>query len=140
MAPLMNAPSVIPQLILNLCTVSIATWNKFFDRMTPQLTAKVGGQTFSWLFDIGASITCMTQDSFNAAFPHNQPRRVQNSQHCTATSGDKLNSLGIYKIDLIIKGEKFTRPINIMDTLTDNIIGLILCTKTSSIMMCKPDK
>ncbi len=100
--------------------------------MTPQPTAKVGGQTFSWLFDIGASITCMTQASFNAAFPHNQPRRVQNSQHCTAASGDKPNSPGIYEIDLIIKGEKFTHPINIMDTLTNNIIGLILCTKTST--------
>jgi len=63
----MNAPSVILQLILNLCTISIATCNKFFDRMTPfngdkirpRLTAKAGGQTFSWLFDTGASISCM---------------------------------------------------------------------------------
>ena len=35
MTPLMNAPSVIPQLILNLCTVSIATCNKIFNQMTP---------------------------------------------------------------------------------------------------------
>jgi len=128
----MNAPSVIPQLILNLCTISIAMCNKFFDRMTPfngdrirpRLTAKVGGQIFSWLFDTGASITCMPQASFKAAFPHNKPHRVQNSQHCTAASSDKLNSLGIYEIDLIIKGKKFTHPINVMDTLTDNIIGI----------------
>ncbi len=110
MAPLMNDPSVIQQLILNLCTISIAMCNKFFDRMTPfngdkirpRLTAKVGGQTFSWLFDTGASITCMTKASFNAAFPHTKPCRVQNSQHCTATSGDKLHSLGIYEIDIFI--------------------------------------
>jgi len=127
MAPLMNAPSVIPQLILNLCTISIATCNKFFDRMTPfngdkirpRLTAKAGGQNFSWLFDTGASITCMTKASFNDAFPHQKPRRVQNSQHCTAVSGNKLNSLGIYEIDLFIKGKKFTHNINVMDTLTD---------------------
>ncbi len=88
MAPLMNVPNVIPQLILNLCTISIATCNKFFDRMTPfngdkirpRLTAKVGGQTFSWLFDTGASITCMTKASFNAAFPHKKPCKVQSSQ------------------------------------------------------------
>jgi hypothetical protein len=66
----------------------------------------------------------MTQASFHAAFPNNKPCTVQNSQHCTATSGNKLNSLGIYKIDLFIKGKKFTHPINIMDTLTDNIIGI----------------
>jgi hypothetical protein len=128
----MNAPSVILQLILNLCTISITTCNKFFNQMTPfngdrirpRLTAKAGGKTFSWLFDTGASITCMTQASFHAAFPHTKPCRVQNSQHCTAASGDKLNSLGIYKIDLFIKGKKFTHPINVMDTLTDNIIGI----------------
>ncbi len=65
----------------------------------------------------------MTKASFNTAFPHIKPRKVQNLQHCTAASGDKLNSLGIYEIDLIIKGKKFTHPINVMDTLTDNIIG-----------------
>jgi hypothetical protein len=61
----------------------------------------------------------MTKASFNAAFPHQKPRRVQSSQHCTAASGDKLNSLGIYEIDLFIKGKKFTHNINVMDTLTD---------------------
>jgi len=50
MVPLMNAPSVIPQLILNLCTISIATCNKFLNQMTPfngdkvrpRITAKQG--------------------------------------------------------------------------------------------------
>jgi hypothetical protein len=54
MAPLMNAPTVIPQLILNLCTISIATCNKFFYQMTPlngdkvrpRVTTRAGGQTF----------------------------------------------------------------------------------------------
>jgi hypothetical protein len=124
MANLMNAPSVIPQLILNLCTISIARCNNFFNQMTPfngdkirpRLTAKAGGKTFSWLFDTGASITCMMQASFHTAFLHNKPCRVQNLQHCTTASGDKLNSLGIYEVDLFIKGKKFTHPINIMDT------------------------
>ncbi len=94
------------------------------DKIRPRLTTKVGGQTFSWLFNTGASITCMTKASFNPAFLHTKPRRVQNLQHCTAASGDKLHSLGIYKVDLFIKGKKFTHPINVMDTLTDNIIGI----------------
>jgi hypothetical protein len=82
------------------------------DKIRPRLTAKAGGQTFSWLFDTGASITCMTKASFNAAFPHKKPRRVQNLQHCTAASGDKLNSVSIYEIDLFIKGKMFTDHIN----------------------------
>ena len=92
------------------------------DRIRPRLTAKAVGKTFSWLFDMGASITCMTQASFNAAFPHQKPCRVQNSQHWTAASGDKLHSLGNFEIDLYNKGKKFTHLINIMDTLTSNII------------------
>jgi hypothetical protein len=73
----MNAPSVIPQLILNLCKISIATCNKIFNQMSPfngdkirpRLTARAGGKTFSWLFVTGSSVTCMTAQSFNAAFP-----------------------------------------------------------------------
>jgi hypothetical protein len=128
----MNAPSVIPQQILNLCTISIATCNKIFNLMTPfngdkirpRVTARAGGKTFSWLFDTGASVTCMTANSFNTAFPHYKPRRVQNVQHCTAASGNKMHSLGIFEIDLEIKGKKYQHQINLIDQLTDNIIGI----------------
>ena len=132
MTPLMNAPSVIPQLILNLCAISIATCSKIFNQMTPfngdkirpRITARAGGKTFSWLFDTGASISCMTAASFHAAFPGVKPLKVQNAQHCTAASGNKMNSLGIYEIDLQIKGKTFKHHINVMDQLTDNIIGI----------------
>ena len=122
MEPLMNAPSVIPQLILNLCTISIATCNKIFNHMTPfngdkirpRVMARAGGKTFSWLLDTGASVTCMTANSFHAAFPQDKPRRVQNAQHCTAASGNKMHSLGIFEIDLEIKGKKYRHQINII--------------------------
>jgi hypothetical protein len=58
---------------------------------------------FSWLFDTGASVTCMTAASFKAALPHSKPGRVQNAQHCIAASGNQMNSLGIFEIDLQIK-------------------------------------
>jgi len=132
MNPLIMAPSVIPQLILNLCTVSIATCNKIFNQMTPfngdrirpRVTARAGGKTFSWLFDTGASVTCMTAESFRAAFPNQKPRRIQNAQHCTAASGNQMNSLGIFEIELQIKGKSFKHPVNVIDQLTDNIIGI----------------
>jgi hypothetical protein len=129
MTPLMNAPSVIPQLILNLCAISIATCSKNFNQMTPfngdrvrpRVTPRAGGETFSWLFDTAASVTCMTAASFLTAFPGVKPRRVQNAQHCTAASGNKMNSLGIYEIDLQIKGKTFTHHINVINQLTYNI-------------------
>jgi hypothetical protein len=119
MAPLMKAPSVIPQLILNLCTVSIATCNKIFNQMTTingvdrcqqcsnRVTARAGGKMFSWLFDTGAYVTCMTAASFKAALPHSKPGRVQNAQHCIAASSNQMKSLGIFEIDLQIKGKTF---------------------------------
>ncbi len=93
-------------------------------RLRPRVTAKAGGQTFSWLFDTGASVTCMIAESFNAAFPLDKPSRVWNAQHCTAASGNKINSLGIFEIDRQIKGKTFTHHINIINQLTDNIIGI----------------
>jgi hypothetical protein len=132
MTPIMNAPSVIPQLILNLFTISIATCNKIFNQMTPfngdrirpRVTARAGGKTFSWLFDTGATVTCMMAESFQVVFPHSKPRRVQNAQHCTAASGNKMNSLGIFEIDLQIKGKTFEHNIKVIGQLTDNIIGI----------------
>jgi hypothetical protein len=54
MTPLMQASSVITQLMLNLCTISITTCNKFFNQMTPfkgdkvrpRVTARAGEKLF----------------------------------------------------------------------------------------------
>ncbi len=68
------------------------------DRVRPRVMARAGGKSFSSLFDTGASVTCMMAESFNAAYPFDKPRRVQNVQHCTAASGNKMNLLGILKL------------------------------------------
>jgi hypothetical protein len=78
MMPLINAPSVIPQLILNLCTVSITTFNKHFNQMTPfngdkirpRVTIRAGRKTLSWLFDTGTAAACMIATSFFATIPN----------------------------------------------------------------------
>ncbi len=54
MTPLIQALSVIPQLILSVCTVSIATCNKLFENMPPfygdnkdtKILGTVNGKTF----------------------------------------------------------------------------------------------
>jgi len=75
----------------------------------------------SWLFDTGAAITCMNSRSFNAAFGSQKLKKISNSQSCVATSGDAMNSIGVYKVDLWIKGQKFT---HVITELNDNIIGI----------------
>ncbi len=66
----------------------------------------------------------MNSKSFNAAFGKQNPRKIANAQSCIAASGDAMNSIGIYEIDLYIKGQKFTHPVNVINELNDNIIGI----------------
>jgi hypothetical protein len=79
----------------------------------------------SWLFDTGAAtITCMNSRSFNAAFGAQKPKKISNAQSCVAASGDAMNSIGAYEVDLWIRGWKFTHPVNVITQLNDNIIGI----------------
>jgi hypothetical protein len=76
MTPLTQAPSIIPQLILSLCTVSIATCNKPFANMTPfygdksksKISGTINTKNLYWVIDTGAVVTCMNINSFETAF------------------------------------------------------------------------
>jgi hypothetical protein len=81
-------------------------------------------QTTSWLFDIGAAITCINSPSFNTAFGQQKPRKISNAQSCIAASGDAMNSVGVYKVDLWMKGRKFMHPIRVITELNDNNIAI----------------
>jgi len=84
MTPLIQTPSVIPQLIISLCIISIATCNKLFEIMTPfngdkirpRLAVIAGNKTFSWIFDTGAAVTCINKESFDLAFGHYKPKQI----------------------------------------------------------------
>ncbi len=128
--PLMGSRSVLPQLILNLCLASLTTSNKLYtifapgEKVRPRVKVKTGNQTTSWLFDTGAAITCMNSRSFNATFGTQKPRKIANAQSCVTASGDAMNSIVVYEVDLWIKGQKFTHPVNVINELNDNIIGI----------------
>ncbi len=83
MEPLRQVPLVIPQLILSFCTISIVTFNKLSEIMTPfyggnknhpRINVTTGDKTFSWLFDTGAAISCMNANSFRQAFLGKRPK------------------------------------------------------------------
>jgi hypothetical protein len=110
MTPLIQAQSVIPQLIFSLCTISIPTYNKLFEIMTPfngdkirpRLAVRAGNKTFSWLFDTGGAVTCMNKESFDLAFGHSKPKQISKPQSCVAASRDKMSSCGVIEVDLYI--------------------------------------
>jgi len=132
MTPLIQAPSIIPQFILSLYTISIATCNKLFEIMTPfngdkirpRLAVRTGDKTFSWLFDTRAAVTCMNKQSFDVAFGHCKPKQISKPQGCVAASGYKMSSYGVFEVDLFIKGKKFTHPMNVIEELNENIISI----------------
>jgi hypothetical protein len=128
--PLRGSRAVLPQLILNLCLASLMTCNKLYEifapgeKIRPRSNVKTRNQTTSWLFDTGANITCMNSRSFNTAFGMLKPRKISNPQSCVASSGDAMNSIGVYEVDLWIKGRKFTHLANVITELNDNTISI----------------
>ncbi len=86
MEPLLQAPAVIPQIIMSLCAVSIVTYNKLSEvmmpfhggnKVRPRINVTTGKKTINWLFDTGAAITCMNADSFRESFGHSKPRLLK---------------------------------------------------------------
>ncbi len=80
------------------------------DKIRPRLAVRAGDKTFSWLFDTGAAVTCMNKQSFDLALDHSKPKQISKPQSCVAASGDKMSSYGVFKVELFIKGKKFTIP------------------------------
>jgi hypothetical protein len=114
MTPLIQASSVIPQIILSLCTVSIATCNKLFENMTPfygdknkaKITGSVKNKNFYWIIDTGSAVTCMNINSFNTTFG----KSLRINENC--------------KIDIFIKKRKCIHNIKITDEFSENILSI----------------
>jgi hypothetical protein len=85
MTPLIQAPSIIPQLILSLCTMSIATCNKLFENMMlfngdhkdTKIIGTVNGRSFYWKIDTGSAVTCMNIHAFETAFGKPKERNLK---------------------------------------------------------------
>jgi len=80
--------------------------------------------TFNWLFDTGAAITCMNENSFCQAFKENKPRLIQKGAGCVATNRSRMNSLCVFEIPMTIRGRKFVHPVTFVEDINDNIIGI----------------
>jgi len=79
MTPLIQAPSIFQQLILSLCTISIAIVVIMMhfngDKIRPRLAVRAGNKTISWLFNTSAAVTCMNKESCES-FGHSKPKLI----------------------------------------------------------------
>jgi hypothetical protein len=66
----------------------------------------------------------MNKESLDLAFGHSKPKQISKPQSCIAASGDKKSSYGVFEVDLFIKGKRFTNPVNVIQELNENIIGI----------------
>jgi hypothetical protein len=120
MTPLIQAPSIIPQLILSLCTVSIATCNKLFENMTlfngdhkdTKIIGTVNGKNFYWKIDTGSAVTYMIINAFKTAF-----------------GKEKEDKQKEFRTDIFMKKRKCSHTVQISDELSENILGIDLLQK-----------
>jgi hypothetical protein len=103
------------------------------EKIRLRINVKTRNQTTLWLFDTGAAITCMNSRSFNAAFGMQKLKKISNAQSCVATSGDAMNSIGVYEMDLWIKERKFTHPVNVITEWNNNIIGIVFMHRNTDL-------
>ncbi len=75
------------------------------DKKQSRINLTVGDTTLNWLFDTGATITCMNANSFRQAFKHSKLRLITNGNGCVAANGSKMNSLGVFEIPMAIRGQ-----------------------------------
>ena len=94
------------------------------NKVRPRINVTTGKKTFNWLFDTGAAITCMNADSFRESFGHSKPRLLKKSAGCITANGSRMDSMGIYEIEMTIRGRKFVHPVTVVEDLNDNILGI----------------
>ncbi len=94
------------------------------NKVRPRINVTTGNKTFNWLFDTGAAITFMNADSFRESFGHQRPRLIKNSAGCIAANRSRMESMGIYEIEMTMRGRKYLHPVTIVEDLNDNILGI----------------
>jgi hypothetical protein len=66
----------------------------------------------------------MNTSSFRQAFKNSKPKLITNGNGCVAANSSKMNSLGVLKIPMTIRGRKFVHPVTVVEDINDNIIGI----------------
>jgi hypothetical protein len=101
-------------------------WHLFMggNKIRPRINVTTGKKTFNWLFDTGTAITCMNADSFWESFGHSKPKLLKKSAGCISANGSRMDSMGIYKIKMTIRGRNILNPVTVVEDINDNILGI----------------
>ena len=148
MAPFVGSRERLLSFVMSICSLSIAffqnvsssvssvMYSKIGDCATasrPRVKVRVGDTDMDWLYDTGASRSCMSTRHFQALFPNGYHEIFLPHQSTVAglqdAGGNSLNLNGIVPLNLTILGKTIKHDIWICDNLTDAIIGIDLIDK-----------
>jgi hypothetical protein len=97
------------------------------ERSRPRIDILFGANKSSWLFDTGASRTCMPESTFRKMFstgnrPEPLPKKNSDLELQDA-GGNDLGMKGIYLLDMNINGRRVQHEVVVLTNLTDSILG-----------------
>jgi len=97
------------------------------DGKRPCVKAKVNGYGRNFLYDTGASRTCMTFNTFRNAFPNGTPRKLRTnsiSDELYEAGGKSLGCIGVFEMDFEVFGKRIKHPVRVLQHVTEDIIGI----------------
>jgi len=117
------------QSIFSLCSIFLsAVTGSSVER--PFISVNANGVKNSWLFDSGASVSCMSIKEFRKIPLEKRPPKLPHYKQLTSASKDTLKVSGVYNLTLTIHGREIVHPVYVCDNLHQNaILGIDAITK-----------
>ena len=104
-----NKRNTFFQNIMTIFTLSCeALWKTANPRPFIKVTTKAG--TSDWLYDSGASVTCMSLKQFRQIPINLRPEKLPNNTRLVNASGDDLSVVGVYNLQLTVHGRSIFAP------------------------------
>jgi hypothetical protein len=66
----------------------------------------------------------MNANSFGESFGHSKQKLFKKSAGCIAANGTRMSAMGIYEIEMTIRGRKSLHPVTVVEDINDNILGI----------------
>ena len=99
--------------------------------LRPRVPVEINNFTSNFLYDTGASRSCISTELFHTLFPKGCQQFFKNSEKTGLrdAGGNSLQLFGIVPLKLTILGKTFTHDVWICDKLKDSILGIDLIDK-----------
>ena len=109
--------------VITLFSICSAIWKTSVER--PFIKIKANGNVSNWLWDSGASVSCMSLKQFRLIPPHLRPEKLPNSTKLVSAGGDDLHVVGVYNLELTVQGRSIFAPIFVCKALhSPAILGI----------------